>query len=232
MRRSLWRQASGLLLLAALSACGNKSTTVTSGSTTPTTLSSVAISGNTTFTDIGQNSQLTATATFSDGTTQNVTPQATWQSSSTIVATVSASGLLAVTGFGDATVQVTYQGKTATAQLHFNLDMTGTWKGNASDSSGSSQITTTLTQNGTAFSGSINAVNNLGVPTNGSFTGTITGSGVTATFSISASDSAQTCTLTVSGTGQITKTTFTGTYAGNKTCFGPVTNGQFSFVRQ
>jgi hypothetical protein len=54
---------------------------------------------------VGATSQMTATAAFSDGTTQNVTTQATWRTGNAAVATVSSSGL--VTGVGPGTVSIT-----------------------------------------------------------------------------------------------------------------------------
>jgi len=47
---------------------------------------------------IGATAQLTATATMGDGSTQDVTTLATWQSSNVAVATVSSTGV--VTGIG------------------------------------------------------------------------------------------------------------------------------------
>src|SRR5207249_1929313 len=50
-------------------------------STTPGTVASVAVTG--TAPSVGTMSQFTATATLTDGTTQDVTTQATWSSSNT-----------------------------------------------------------------------------------------------------------------------------------------------------
>jgi hypothetical protein len=60
---------------------------------------------------VGQTSQLTATATLSNGTSQNVTTQATWSSSNPAVATITAGGLLTVVSlaFGSATITAIYQ---------------------------------------------------------------------------------------------------------------------------
>jgi hypothetical protein len=58
---------------------------------------------------VGASTQFSATATFADGGTQDVTTQSTWQSSNTSVVTVT-SGLVTAIGAGTATVSATYQG--------------------------------------------------------------------------------------------------------------------------
>src|SRR5207244_11914926 len=78
---------------------------------------SVAVNGSTDFTSIGQTVQLTATATFSDGATQNVSATATWQSSNSSVATVSSSGLVTAVASGPVTIMATYQGKSGLAKV-------------------------------------------------------------------------------------------------------------------
>jgi hypothetical protein len=50
-----------------------------------------------------------ATATLSDGTTQNVTSQATWRSSNPAVVTVSSAGIVTGVGSGEADVMATFQ---------------------------------------------------------------------------------------------------------------------------
>ena len=89
------------------------------GPTPPTTppsatVSFVAVNGSTDFTSIGQTVQLTATATFSDGATQNVSATATWQSLS-VSATVTSGGLVTVVTSGTVTIMATYQGKSGEA---------------------------------------------------------------------------------------------------------------------
>lgn len=58
---------------------------------------------------LGASSQLTATAAMSNGTSQNVTGQATWVSSSAAIATVTATGLLTAVSAGAVDVSATYQ---------------------------------------------------------------------------------------------------------------------------
>ncbi len=60
--------------------------------------------------DAGQTRQLVATATQSTGATSDVTQQASWQSSTPAVATVSATGLITALSEGDADIGATFQG--------------------------------------------------------------------------------------------------------------------------
>ena len=93
-------------LIATAAACSSNKSTDTP--TTPTaTVSSIAVAG--TAPNVGLTAQLTATATMSNGTTQNVTSQATWQSSNNAVVTVTPSGAVTALGLGTVTVQATYQ---------------------------------------------------------------------------------------------------------------------------
>jgi hypothetical protein len=60
---------------------------------------------------VGQTSQLRAKVTLSNGTSQDVTAQATWSSSNTTVATVTTGGLLKVLQLGTADITATYLGR-------------------------------------------------------------------------------------------------------------------------
>ncbi len=79
--------------------------------TPPTaTVSSIAVSTPTSSSFIaGNTTQLSATATLSDGTKQDVTTLASWQSMNTAVATVSAGGLVTAISAGTTTITATYQ---------------------------------------------------------------------------------------------------------------------------
>jgi len=57
---------------------------------------------------------VTATATYSDGTTADVTAQATWASSDTFTATAGADGSIACVSFGMSTITCTFAGVSAT----------------------------------------------------------------------------------------------------------------------
>ncbi|NGQ97126.1 S8 family serine peptidase, partial [Brevibacillus sp. SYP-B805] len=61
---------------------------------------------------VGATQQLTVTATYSDGTTKDVTSQATYQTVDPNIATVSASGLLTGIAPGNTTVNIAYAGRT------------------------------------------------------------------------------------------------------------------------
>jgi hypothetical protein len=96
------------------SGCHKSPTTPTSLPTalTPAGLSvtRLDLTGNVTLTTVGETSQLTATATLSDGTVKDVTSDANtqWTSTDRSVITVSSSGLLTVVALGSSRVDVTY----------------------------------------------------------------------------------------------------------------------------
>lgn len=110
------------VITVALSACGGSSNTPTP--TTPSvqaTVTAVAITGTATLTVSGQANQLAATATLSDGTAQNVTSAATWQSSNAAVATISGTGLLTAVAAGTTTITATMQGRSGTLVVTVSL---------------------------------------------------------------------------------------------------------------
>jgi len=148
-------RASVLLIASVLawSCGGSSSNTPTAPSpAAPPSVTSIAVTGGATLTAAGQTSQMTATATFSDGSTQNVTASATWQSSNASTATVSAAGVVTAVGSGTATVTATYQGRSGSISLTLSLT---TRPGN----------TFTATVNGQPFVGLlVTAVRSSGVP--------------------------------------------------------------------
>ena len=87
------------------------------------TVSSIVITG--TAPAVGATSQFTATATLSDGTTQNVTTQAAWQSSNPAVVTVSGSGVVTGVGIGEADVRASYQSASGTQHLRHSFTSLG-----------------------------------------------------------------------------------------------------------
>jgi hypothetical protein len=114
-RSSFRSHFGGVLLLAAVAvswSCGGPPWSPTAPSSA--TLSSVAVYGSTDFTSIGETVQLTATATFSDGATQNVSATAAWRALSD-GATVTAGGLVTAVTSGTVTIMATYQGKSGLA---------------------------------------------------------------------------------------------------------------------
>jgi hypothetical protein len=86
-------------------------------STPASPVSTLQVTGATPLTRTGQTVQLSAIATASDGTSQNVTATAAWRSSDASVATVSSGGLVTALTSGIATITATYQGTTATATI-------------------------------------------------------------------------------------------------------------------
>ncbi len=94
--------------------CGSNST-ATAPSASPTTtvgVLAVAVSGIINFAATGATSQFTAIATLTDGSKEDVTSRAGWQSSNAAVATVTPLGLVASVALGTATISATYVGKT------------------------------------------------------------------------------------------------------------------------
>lgn len=103
-----------LLTLAAGACSGDNGQS--SSSTAPTiTVSNIAVSG--VAPTVGAAVQFTAMATLSSGATQDLTSQATWQSSNAAVAAVSSTGIVNGVAAGDAVVRATYQTFTGTKTI-------------------------------------------------------------------------------------------------------------------
>ena len=85
------------------------------GGTSPT-VTEVVVSGDLAI-SAGDKTQLTATATMSDGTQRNVTTSAAWASASTGVASVSATGLVSSVTTGAVGITASYQGKMGRATV-------------------------------------------------------------------------------------------------------------------
>ncbi len=105
--------------LATAAATGSATITATSGGTTgsttvtvtPATLVSIAVTPANPSIALGTTKQFTATGSYSDGTTQNLTTQVTWSSSATAVATISnaagSNGLVTSVAPGSTTISAT-----------------------------------------------------------------------------------------------------------------------------
>jgi len=119
MTRTLRREivsAGALLLSTIVCACGSSDSTTPTTPTTPSpTVTSVAVTGQTP--NVGLTSQFTSTATLSNGTTQNVTSQAAWQSSNAAIATVSNAGVVTAVAAGDVDITATYQSVAGRARI-------------------------------------------------------------------------------------------------------------------
>ena len=115
MRTSILRIAFviGALLVAAACDEPNKSPTaptgVGAGPTATVTVTSLTISGNTSIRDIGGTTQLTATARYSDDTTQDVTARAWWSAGEGL--SVSSPGLIRAVQYGQDTVYASMRGQ-------------------------------------------------------------------------------------------------------------------------
>ena len=83
------------------------------------TVTSVSISGGNAVT-VGQTLQLSATANFSNNSTQSVTNTATWESGTAGVATVNASGLVTAVSPGSADIRARFQNITGTLGVTVN----------------------------------------------------------------------------------------------------------------
>jgi uncharacterized protein YjdB len=110
--------------LATAGASGTTTITATIGDVSSTasltvtpSLTAITVAPPTTTLSVGQSQQLTATGSYSDGSTQDLTHSATWASTNTSVANVSASGLATALANGTATMQASAQGLTGSATL-------------------------------------------------------------------------------------------------------------------
>jgi len=116
-----------------------------------------------------------------------------------------------------------------------SLNLSGTWSGNASDSSGPGRMTWRLTQTGNTIRGTVTGTDiRGGVPGNGTISGTLSGATLTFTINISDFPAPYTnCLVIINGTGTVkNNATIEGAYSGTNSCFGPFTNGWFLLTRQ
>ena len=81
------------------------------------TVQSVAVAGSPTTLKVGDTTQLHATATYSDGSTPDVTNQAQWSSSDATIASVDATGKVTAKAGGSVTITATVGGKPGTATI-------------------------------------------------------------------------------------------------------------------
>jgi uncharacterized protein YjdB len=108
--------AQGLTTISATSGLVTGSTTSTVIAAVPV-LTAVTISPANSSIPLGTSIQLTATAVYSDSSTQNVTNLAIWTSSNTTVATVSSIGLASAVAQGSSTINASYGGQIGSAGL-------------------------------------------------------------------------------------------------------------------
>ncbi|MFA5897576.1 MAG: Ig-like domain-containing protein [Hyphomicrobium sp.] len=99
------------LCLLCFVACSGKESPKTPLSPSPSaTVTAITVSGTSSLVAVTQTTQLRAVASLSNGTSQDVTTQASWLSSNPNVAMVSATGLVTATGYGGADIQATHAG--------------------------------------------------------------------------------------------------------------------------
>ncbi len=111
-----------LLIVASLVAVCSCNPTKPGGNVTQRGLT---ISGTLSLAALGQTSQLTAFATFSDGSRTAVTGSVTWAVQDSSVATITSDGLLRATGFGSTTVSATQQAFSASETVQVSLLTSG-----------------------------------------------------------------------------------------------------------
>src|SRR6185437_1932090 len=92
--------------------------TVSTPGPPPPTLSSVTVSPSNKTINVNTTLQYAATANFSDGTTADCSPTATWASTSTSVATISSTGLATAKANGATSIQGTCSGVTGVTALN------------------------------------------------------------------------------------------------------------------
>jgi uncharacterized protein YjdB len=91
--------------------------TLTVQAAPPPTVSGVQVSPSSAKVAVNAAQQFTATALYSDGSSQNVTSQAVWASSDTSVATINATGLATAKATGTTIITADFGGKTGSTTL-------------------------------------------------------------------------------------------------------------------
>lgn len=97
-----WRSVVVGFLVLTFVACGGHTTS--SSNPAPPTLASISVAPAAHSIQTGATRQFTATGSFTDGSTKDLTSTATWSSSNTVVATISAAGLATGAGAGTTTI--------------------------------------------------------------------------------------------------------------------------------
>ncbi|MGA2237292.1 MAG: DUF2341 domain-containing protein, partial [Terriglobales bacterium] len=117
----------------------NKAYTYVSGPVTAAALVSIAVTPASSFVTIGATRQFTATGTYSDSSTQNLTSSVTWTSSSTATATITSGGLATGVAMGSTTIQATSGSISGSTGLMVTpVNLVGWWTFN--DGSGTTAV--------------------------------------------------------------------------------------------
>ena len=212
-------------------------------SVSPATLASISLNPTTAQIAKGTVRQFTATGTYTDGSTQNVSSMVTWTSSNGSVVSIDANGLATGTGIGSATLTATLQGKMVstnsfqvTAAMLVSIAFTpanptvGTGSNSQIDVMGTYSDGSTQDLSSTAMYSSSNTavatISSTGVimgVSPGTSTITVTASGVTNSFNVTVS-SATLVSVAISpanpapfAKGTMQQFTLTGTYSDGTT---------------
>lgn len=116
-----------------------------------------------------------------------------------------------------------------------SVNLTGTWSGTASDSSGPGRMTWQLTQSGSAISGTFTMADDAqSVSGSGTVSGTVSGAAIQFSLSVPAGGfdgKYAACSSTVSGSGSATGSSISGSYSGSS-CGGAISSGQLALSKQ
>jgi Bacterial Ig-like domain (group 2) len=229
-----------------LAACAGSPTSTAApslvvGTPSAPTVVSLAVSGSAPL--AGATTQFSLTATLSDGTTQSMTNAASWSSSDSSVASVSASGAVTGVAAGDADITATYQRISGKAQVTVVLNLTGAWTGTGADGLGPETFTWVLSQSGNALSGSVSmrplsqtdgSCGSCHKVKDGSISGSVSGTAVTLrmSFALGGSQPTPTCLviMDVSASG-VTSTSLSSSYTGSDSCEPAVALGSIKMTR-
>jgi hypothetical protein len=114
-----------------------------------------------------------------------------------------------------------------------SVNVAGSWRGTANDSTGPGSITMQVTQSGADLSGTV-TMSVTTITGRGTLTGSVSGSTIRLTITIPAGGfdvPFAGCTATVSGNGQASAASITATYTGTNSCSGPVTKGELTLSK-
>lgn len=200
-----------LSLLGSLCGCGGGGGSSSTPPSAPT-VSSITVSPQTVTLIAGQTQQLTATANYSNGSTQDVTSTVGWSSSNSAVATVSASGLAASLTAGQANISAQTGGGSVTGAAILTV---------TAPTLSSIQVSPTIETLG------------IGVPLQYSATGTYSNASVGDISNSATWTSSAPAVATVSSTGFVTPvaagtatiTATSGTFAGQASLTVPDATG-------
>ena len=157
-------------------------------------LNSIAVTPVNPTTAAGGSQQFTATGTYSDGSTANITTQVTWSSSNTSVATINASGLATAVAAGTSTITATQGSITGSTTLTVQPQPPAiTTTSLPNGTVGQTYSATLAASGGTgaynwALSGGTTLPGGLSLSSSGQITGTPTTAGTT-NFSVQVTDS-------------------------------------------